>query len=262
MKKKTMTIVLITVVTIIVCAGVIFFMFRDKKESIVTRGQENRSYNELREILANSKYFDTLNTSYDENKKMLTLNEKYNIYEKTGYYLMNVTSDKDLEVYCQIVDAIEIKLGAQKGSSLKTCELTYNGLINTGGINVEEHDNYKILTVNNRELATFYAEDNTHKEGDIINLDEVNYTIEINGAMFSSLTTNYDSETTNFSICGNVYNISDVDKTYKIVYYDTNKFKVNETTYKYENDTKKYKNFCIDVANESNNIKYYQISEE
>lgn len=262
MKKKTTLAIIIAALVALICAGIFFFIFKDKKDNNADKIIENRSYNELREILANSKYFDTLNTSYDENKKMLTLNDKYNVYEKPGYYLMNVTDDNDLDVYCQIVDAIEIKLGAQKGDSLKTCELTYNGLINTGGINVEEHDNYKILTVNNKELATFYAEDNIHKEGEMINLDEVNYTIEINGTIFSSLTTSYDSDTTNFSICGNIYNDSDRDKTYKIIYYDINKFKINETTYKYENDTKKYKNFCIDVINENDNIKYYQIDEE
>ena len=92
---------------------------------------------------------------------------------------MNIKDVQDEEIYCNVVDAVELSLGLEKGKSLETCQNTLKGEMNLGGINVDFFDSYKVLTVKNDLLSTIYNVNNTHNENDPIFVDEINYNIKI-----------------------------------------------------------------------------------
>ena len=59
--------------------------------------------------------------------------------------------EEEIDTYCRVVDAVEMKLGTNKGDSIKTCEMVLDGKINASGINVSKYEDHKVLSVNYRE---------------------------------------------------------------------------------------------------------------
>ena len=253
-KKLAIAIVLIFVVFIIII--IMAYNKKISKSDITT--DYNEKYTILRSTLKSSGYFDDANYKYNDEKDIVTINDKYKIYIKSGYYMMNLYSEEDEEEYCKIVDAVEMHLGYSKGESLETCHMIVDGIIDIGGISISKYDNYKVLTVNYKDKSILYQPDSSHKFDEAISVDEQNYTIEEYDYIFSSLTTTYSNDLKVYSICGNLYNklISDGNFTFEL-YNDKESFASSD--YQYQNEKDVYKSFCIEFKNVEMEPSYYMV---
>ena len=259
--KKALSIFIILVLLGI---GIFLFIkkidFSEREPSIEIEPIENTRFTILKNALLSSSYFAGANVDSNEKMDVLTVNGKYDIYIKTGYYQMTIKDTKQENKYCEIVDAIEQSLGLLPGKSIETCQKTLEGSINIGGISAEIYDTYKILTVNMEEPAKLYNIENSHVEEELIPVEEINYNIQIDNYLLTSMTTSFKENNKLYSICGHMYNKNKKStKNFSISIYDVNKKLIDTKKYKYENDTKKYIPFCVDYSLESDTVKYYSI---
>ncbi len=257
MTKGTKTIIILVVVILIIVGGYLFSKKSSDKENI---DNEETVSHKLVDIIKNSHYFDSSNIVFDKENNKLSIDERYEVHIKSGYYMMNVKDEKDEDIYCQIVDSVIMDFGNKKGSALDTCKRTLDGSINMGGINVEFLGTYKVLTVNSEEKSNLYSEENTHISGDFISLDEINYNVQIEKYLLTSLSTGYSDEIDTLSICGNIFHPKGTHKTFEIKIYDADKNIISVNEYNFQNEENIYKPFCTDFIIEENNVKYYSIS--
>lgn len=254
---KTKKIAVGIVVIFIILLAVLFILYDKKGVSFETDYQAK--YTVLKSTLKNSGYFEESSFKYNDENNVMTIDEKYNIYVKSGYYSMNVRNEDDEDVYCKVVDAVEMHLGHQKGASIETCEMTIDGIIDIGGISVTDYKNYKTLSVNYKEKTILYSRDSAHALDEYISVDEQNYTIEDSEYIFSSLTSTYSEELKSYSICGNLYNERISDGNFTIELYDSSKNFINGEDYQYDNELDKYKSFCVEFKNIEVKPNYYMV---
>lgn len=220
---------------------------------------EDKRFVEFKKILSNSDYFKDSSFIFDSGKAKVTIDGKYDVLIKNGSYVMRI-ADVNLERdYCQIVDAVEVSLGGEKGESITTCMETLNGSIEIGGISAEIYDTYKILTVKSNEKALLYDITKSHVNGELISVDEINYNIKIDNYLLTSMSASYDSAGNLFKVCGHIYNRDDVQDEFIFATYNEKKERLTESRYKYANDTKKYVHFCVDASMDMDNAKYYSV---
>lgn len=253
---KGKTIGIVAVLLVVIFIGTILALYNKKSANFNTDYEEK--YTILKATLKDSGYYSNSSFKYNDEKDLLTIDSKYNVYIKSGYYLMNIRNEKDEEEYCHIVDAVEMHLGYSKGESLETCHMTLDGIIDIGGISVTKYDNYKVLTVNYKEKTILYSKDGAHKFDEAINVDEQNYTVEDYNYIFSSITTSYSDELKQYSICGNIYNdlVSDGNFTFELY---NNKEAIDSSEYQYDNDKEEYKNFCVEFKNIELEPSYFMV---
>lgn len=220
---------------------------------------QTSSLNKLKEIIISSEYFEKPKFKTDTENNKLTLNDKYDVIIKNGYYMMNIKDVKDEDVYCKIVDAVEMSFGVEKGKSIETCEKTLDGNLNMGGINVEFFETYKVLTVNSEEASTIYNVLNTYKSEELILVEELNYDIQIDKYLFTSMYGGYSDDIKVYSMCGNLYHPSDKEKEFVFTIYDENKNVIGEKNYLYNNSTNLYSTFCVNFENQIDIVKYYSV---
>lgn len=240
MKKNKITLIL--AITLLICIIPVWFLSRREKDHHVDI--KNETENKLESVLKKSPYFKDSKIYMDKEKEMLVIDERYYVTTKSGYYMMNIREEKNEEGYCQIVDAIETDLGYSVGKSIETCEKTLEGSIALGGISVENYDTYKILTVNSENPATLYDIERTRGEAELISNDEINYNIEIDNYLFTSMSTSYTENIKDFAVCGHVYNPKNKERDFTLKIYDENKIQIGEKILNYKNDKKKYLSFC------------------
>ncbi len=251
-KKK----ILIAIGVLLFLSLIIFLVFKKYNKTITLKTEKSEEYIVLRETLYDSDYFKGSRFNYNDEKKIFTINDEYTINIKNGYYTMDIVDEDDIEEYCKIVDAVEMKLGFTKGESIKTCEMVLEGKINASGINVTKYEGHKILSVNNREKAILYIEDSSRNQDEDISLDEQSYTINIDDYILSSINGSYDEDLKIYNICGNIYGEEDGDFIFTIA--DENKETSKETEYKYEKEDS-YVPFCIEFKDINIEPKYYKV---
>ncbi len=261
MKKNIILIIAILIIIFIIGFIIYFSIDKSKDSSIEVESTEKTKLDALKEILSNSNYFETSKLVSDTENNKITIDEKYDVYIKNGYYMMNIKDEKDEDTYCEVVDAVEQNFGIEAGKSIETCKKTLDGSINMGGINVEFYDNYKVLTVNSEEASSLYNINNSHTADELIFIDEINYDIKIDDYLFTSMSTGYTKDVKLFSICGHLYDDKYKEKTFIFKTYDVDKNEIAEKSYTYQNDTDKYVTFCVDFENDAGTAKYYSISE-
>lgn len=255
---KTKKIAIAGVIIFILLIVVLLLIYNKKTEHFDITTNYNEKYAVLRSTLKSSGYFDEAHFRYNEEKDLVTIDNKYNIYIKSGYYLMNIRTEQDEEAYCKVVDAVEMHLGYSKGESLDTCHMIVDGIIDIGGISIKRYDNYKVLSVNYKEKSILYSSNSAHKFDEAISVNEQNYTIEEDNYIFSSLTTTYSNDLDMYSICGNLYNelISDGNFTFEL-YNDKESFATSD--YQYDNDNNEYKSFCVEFKNIEAEPSYFMV---
>lgn len=261
--KKKITIIT-SIVLIILGVGLIIY-FSTKKEETNAPLQSTTTtseYDKLKTILKESPYFEKSKFEYDETTNKVTIDEKYEVFIKSGYYLMNIKDTKNESTYCNVVDAVEISLGLEKGKSISTCEATLDGSINMGAINADVYDSYKVLTVNNTEVTALYNTTNSYKNDELISIDEINYNIDFSNYLFTSMSTGYTADVKLFTVCGHVFNKNNTPATFTFTTYDANKAAITSSDYVFENDTKQYATFCADFNNDAGFAKYYSIDKK
>lgn len=249
----------ILVLTIFVVSIFITFIIvsNDNKDGVEI-ARENVSYSNFKNILSSKRDFADSTYSYDPTNNKVTIDNKYDIYIKNGYYMMNISNDDDRNVYCEIVDAVEKSLGS-KESSMNTCNMTLDGVISLGGINSNDYGEYKVLTVNTNEKATLYDDITSHDEDDYINLEEINYTVKIDDYIFSNMKFKLEDESSSkFDICGNLFNKNNSMGNFTFTTFDSNKTPLESKKYTYQNDTNKYESFCVEF-NMAEKARYYTI---
>ena len=253
-KRKTALALIILIVLII--AG--YLIFKSNNKTIVLKAEKTEEYLVLKEILEDSKYFNESTYNYDKENKIFTIDDKYSINIKNGYYTMDIINNKNDDTYCKIVDAVQMKLGAERGASIETCKMVLDGKINASGINVSSYENHKTLNVNNRELANLYSESSARSDEEEISLDELNYTINIDDYIFSSLNGSYDSELKIYNICGNIYGEDKNKKEFVFILEDENKASISQEKYEYIKEDN-YSPFCIEFKDVNVEPKYYKV---
>ena len=248
----------IGIVTVFIILLIVLFILYDKK-GVSFDTDYQAKYSVLKSTLKNSGYFDDSSFKYNDENDIMTIDGKYKIYVKSGYYSMNIQNDDEKEIYCNVVDAVEMHLGHPKGASIETCKMTIDGIIDIGGISIKDYENYQSLSVNYKEKSMLYSSENTHKLDDYISVDEQNYTIEDSSYIFSSITSTYSEELKEFNICGNIYNdrISDGNFTFEL--YNSSKGFIVGEDYQYDNEFDKYKAFCIGFKNVEIKPDYYVV---
>jgi hypothetical protein len=261
MKKKTIAIILLILLIVIVAALLIVGnLKKEENEKNNTEITETTNLDKLEEIINNSGYFEDSSFTKDETNDKLTIDNKYDVYIKSGYYMMYVKDTKDEDTYCKIVDAVEMNLGLEKGQSIETCTKTLDGTINLWRINVEVNDSYKLLTVDNTEKTSLYDASNAHSEGELISLDEINYIINVGNYEFSSMSNGISDEIKMLSICGYIYNAKGKSKDFTITTYDVNKEKLDEEVITYDASDNKLTSFCSNFENNAEIVKYYSVT--
>lgn len=259
--KKVSLILISTVLVISLGAVLLIRLVTDehKNSNLELDKIEEKRYTTLENLLKSSSKFKDSDITANESKEIVTIDKKYDITIKNGYYMMTVKNKEEEKIYCEVVDAVEQSFGKKEGASLETCEETLKGIIEIGGIAVELYDNYKILTVNSEEAAKLYDIDNSHGAKDIISVDEINYNIKIDDYIMTSISTAFTEEAKLYNVCGHIYNAN--AKNDKLIFkiYDANKEEIASKEYTYKNDTKKYKTFCTEFALDLDNVKYYSI---
>lgn len=253
----TKKIAIIIVVVFIAFLAVLFALYDRKGASFDT--DYKAKYLVLKNTLKNSGYFEDSTFKYNDETDVLTIDDKYNVYVKSGYYSMNIKNNEEREVYCNVVDAVEMHLGHQKGDSIETCNMTIDGIIDIGGISITDYKNYQTLSVNYKDKSILYSSESKHVLDEYISVDEQNYTIEDSSYIFSSITSTYSEELKEYSICGNLYNdrISDGNFTFDL--YDSGKGFLQGGDYQYDNENDKYKSFCVEFKNVEINPSYYVV---
>jgi len=259
MNKKTILITILGILLIAISLT-IYSSFSKKNDTTHDYDLEPTKIEILKKALLNYPDFANSKITTDKDKNTLTIDDKYEIVIKNGYYSMTIKNLKLESDYCRIVDAIEVSLGTKAGKSIETCEKTLDGSINLGGISADLYDTYKVLTVNSDEASTLFDTNKSHKEREIISKDEINYNITIGDYLFTSMSVNYTADNKTLKICGNVIKENEnKDKTFTITTFDKDKKELDKKNYKYENETSKYVPFCIEYTRELDDVKYYSI---
>jgi len=253
MKKKNYIIIVVIGVLIILTLAIKLI----HKNANFDNSKTITELDKLKQTLVNSKYFENSNFDTDEKNLTLTIDQKYKIEIMAGFYRMTIVDNSD--VYCKVVDAVEMSLELEKGKSITTCEETIQGKINLGGINYETVDGIKYLTVNIDDRANLYEIDNTYKDGDIISIKDEKYDIKSNGFTFSTMSFGFTQSANLYCVCGHVYG-ENVNTGFMFKIYDKNKNELAEKTFEYDNSSKKYKTFCVEYDLNQNNVDYYSIS--
>lgn len=232
-----------------------------REPDLETDSIEKVRLDKLVTILKKSTYFENSTFKNNETMDKLTVDDKYDISIKSGSYSMKIDDPKKEEGYCQIVDAVQQSLGKTAGKSIETCRRTLDGSIDMGGINAEIYDTHKILTVNSEETAKLYNIEASHEKDELIPTEEIDYDIKIDDYLFTSIHDKYSNEKSTHSICGNIYHPKNAKNTFLFTVYDEQKKELEKKTYEFQNDTKKFKTFCIDFTLKTNSVKYYSIGE-
>lgn len=260
MKKTSLIIVGIILILIISAVATLRILDnKDREPNIEVEPIENTRFQTLKKALESSEYFKDSEITANDSKEIATIDGKYDISIKSGYYMMTIKDTKLESTYCEIVDAVEQSLGAYAGASIETCKETLNGSINIGGISADIFDNYKILTVNSDEPAKLYNIDNSHTADDIISTDEVNYNIKIEDYIITSMSTGFTKEAKLYNVCGHIYNPKKKTGDFILKIYDKDKNELDTKEYNYSNDTKKYHTFCVEFPLELDAAKYYSL---
>lgn len=258
--KKT-SLIWITIIVAFIGAALLVYMFinDDRNPDIELDKAEEKRLTSLEKLLKESDRFKDSDISSNKDKNIVTIDGKYDITIKSGYYMMSIKDPKEEDTYCEIVDAVEQSLGKKKEASIETCKETLKGSISIGGIAADIFDNHKILTVNSDEPAKLYDIDSSHKEKDIISVDEINYNIKIDDNLFTSMSNEYVDENKNHTICGHIYNPVKINEKFTFKIYDKDKNELDNKNFTYEGTTKKYSTFCMEFERDLDDIKYYSI---
>lgn len=265
MDKKHKLILLIISIFIIIVAvtiGIIAFKKNDDATKLPLNSVEKTKLDNLEDALITSGYFAESNFSKDFENNKLVIDDTYDIFVKNGYYMMNIKDKKNDKTYCNIVDAVEMSLGQEKGKSINTCLETLKGTLNIGGINVEFYDTYRILTVNSEELASLYDISSSHDKNELISIDEINYNIDFDSYLFTSMSTGYTEDIKLFNLCGHVHSTKNKDTVFEFSLYDNNKNKIVSQEYQIDTSKDKYATFCVDYKLDANTVKYYSVVEK
>lgn len=260
MKKENL--ILPTIIILLIAIIIVLFINNnnEKRDKIIeTQNNELEKFETLKNIILNYPDFKDSKITIDKDKEKITVDEKYDIFIKNKSYMMEINNTKLENNYCKIVDAIEMDLGLKYNESLDTCLKTLEGSMNLGGIAAEIFDSYKILTVNNVEPAKIYNKDKIKKSDELISIDEINYHIDIDNYLFTSLSNSYDNNTKTFNICSNIYHPKKKKDNFIITIYDDKKELIDEKKYSYMNNTNIYSSFCIEYELPLDTVKYYSI---
>jgi hypothetical protein len=254
MKKKILIFSLIII--LIAC---IFLNCRSLtlKKAPSYKNVDNSDLVKIKKILNNDSKFNNSKLNYDKYNNKIIINNELEVFIKNGYYLINVENKKE-NLYCNFVDAVEKYLGAQI-SSIPTCQKILNEEINIGGIDVAIYNDHKVLTINNKTLANLYDENKMHKKEDLINLDEINYGIEDENILMTSMYTNVDIDTKETKICGDIYAKENVNINFEL--YDENKKLIESKTLN-QDAMKKYEPFCINFTINEKIPKFYKVNKD
>ena len=254
MSRKKKILIAIGVLILLLLVG--FLIFKKYNKTITLKPKKYEEFIALREMLNDSDYFKGSRFNYDEEKKIFIIDGDYAINIKNGYYTMDIFDEEEIDTYCKVVDAVEMKLGTNKGDSIKTCEMVLDGKINASGINVSKYEGHKVLSVNYRENAVLYDENSARSQDEEISLDEQSYTISIDDYLLSCLNGSYDEELKTYNICGNIYGEEDGDFVFTII--SDNKENTKDSEYKYEKEDS-YIPFCIEFKDINIEPKYYKV---
>lgn len=261
-KNKTIIITIVTLIVIVLLGIIIFNVYssQNKEESIEIDPIETTRFDILKKAILSSDYFKDSSVIANESKEVASIDGKYDVAIKSGYYSMTIKDEKQEQYYCEIVDAVEQSLGGTAGKSIETCQMTLDGSINIGGISAEIYDSYKILTVNSEELASLYDSTSMREFGELISVDEINYNIQKDKYLLTSMSTGFTKEAKMYNVCGHIYNsYAKANDELLFTIYDANKNYIDQKTYTYKNDTKKYLSFCIEYEMEIDKVKFFSI---
>lgn len=263
MDEKHHKITLIMIVLFAIISGSLFYLrtfLNNEEESIEIKTTKKVQLEKLKDDIKVSEDFKNSNIKIDEEKNSIIIDDLYEVTIKNNYYVMNIKNSKQEETYCKIVDAIEQSKGQEPKKTKETCEKTLKGIINMPGLSAEIYDSNKTLLLNIENKMAIYDISSSHVERDLIKDDEINYNIKIDDFAFTSMSINYIENGKTYSIRGNVFNTKN-KKNQKFLFkiYDVEKKVIAEKEYVYENDTKKYIQFSVDIPNEQKNAKYYSI---
>lgn len=261
MKKNRVVVFIISLVLFILSVTSIrFVLLQNEEDNFEVESIDKKRFEILKASLEKSGYFIGSDIEYDDVKRVASIDKDYDIHIKSGTYMMTIKDFNRENKYCEIVDAIEQGLGVQPGKAIDTCKETLNGSLNLGGISAEIYDNYKVLSVQSEEKAQLYDAANSHMENELISVDEINYNINIDDYLITSISTNFASSIKQYSLCGNIFNKNKKENDFFISIYDENKELLNGMVYQYRNETDKYISFCVEYNVERDNIKYYSIN--
>lgn len=260
--KKTIIIIGALALLSILSIFTIRIFASPREKDIDTPTVEERRFDKLKTLLENSTYFADSHITVNSTFEIANIDDKYDISIKSGTYSMRIDDPKQEKEYCKIVDAIEQSLGVKPESSLETCEKTLAGVFDLGGISAEIFDTHKNLTVYREEKAKLYEELALHQKNDFISLDEVDYIVSIDGYTFSSIVSTYSPDTKTASVCGNIHHPKNQKKKFTVSLYDEQKSEIVRKEYEFQNDTPKYKSFCLDFTLKTNGVKYYSIGDD
>lgn len=263
MDEKHHKITLIMIVLFAIISGSFFYLrtfLNNEGESIEIKSTKKVQLEKLKDDIKVSEDFRNSNIKIDEEENSIIIDDLYEVTIKNNYYVMNIKDSKQEETYCKIVDAIEQSKGQEPKKTKETCEKTLKGIINMPGLSAEIYDSNKTLLLNIENKMAIYDISSSHVERDLIKDDEINYNIKIDDFAFTSMSINYIENGKTYSIRGNVFNTKN-KKNQKFLFkiYDVEKKVIAEKEYVYENDTKKYIQFTVDIPNEQKNAKYYSI---
>lgn len=261
--KKILTFIFIGLVALgIITAAVLKLTESDRKKDIDVESGTKTQFDTLKKALSSYEDFKDSKITSNKDSNMASIDDKYDVSIKSGYYMMTIKDASVESEYCKIVDAIEVGLGGKVGDSITTCEETLAGRVGYGHIAAEIYDNYKVLTVNYEEKSSLYDPNNTRELEELISTDEINYSIKTKDYLFTSISTGYTKEAKLYNVCAHAYNPNSKAKdTFTISLYDERKDLLKEKNFTYENDSKKYISFCVDFDVDDNLIKYYSIKE-
>jgi len=264
--KNNSFIILMCILGILLLSIMSYSVLKNLKEyervqSIDVNSVKYEKLDELKKKILNSPYFKESKIELDEEREKLTIDKSLELTIKSNRYVMNIKDSKLENKYCELVDAIEMSLGLEVGKSLNTCKEALKGVISVFGLNVDFGSDFKTINLNNEVPITLYDDTNSHKEKELISIEEVNYNIKIDDYIFTSLSVNLDDKKLN--VCSNIFNEKNKkEKTFVIKLFDKNKEMLLEKEYNYLNDTSKYISFCIefDISNEK--PAYYSIEKK
>lgn len=267
MKNNTFIISMCIVGISILFALSMFFFTRlkmkDREPSIDVNAVATERLEKLKKNFKESTYFAESKIEIDEDKLSFTIDKKMEVSLKNNRYVMIIKDPKLEDKYCEIVDVIEHDLGLEWGKSLSTCKSALEGKIGVFGLDVDFNSSYKILSLSNDNKIDIYDESNTHKEEELISLDEINYNIKIDNYILSSLSCNLDNEIKTLNVCGNIFNSkNDKEQDFFLKIFDNNKDELSEKKYTYKNENPKYIPFCIEFNTDGKIPKYYSIRKE
>ena len=95
MRKNIILIIAILIIIFIIGFIIYFSIDKSKDSSIEVESTEKTKLDALKEILSNSNYFETSKLVSDTENNKITIDEKYDVYIKNGYYMMNIKDEKD-----------------------------------------------------------------------------------------------------------------------------------------------------------------------